>query len=311
MFKEISSLDQLREIFPTDQSAIEHFRKLRWPNGPICHECGSVKVYILAGEWMKCGDCEKKFSVRHDTIFFDSKLPLRKWYAAIFLVTSHKKGIASAQLARDIKVTQKTAWHMLHRIREATKTKSFRNTLLSGTVEMDETYVGPKPRNMHADGRRIRYTQARGGKKIVFGMLQHGGELRLHHVRKIADIRPIITANVKMNSNVHTDEATHFQWMREPYQWSLVKHSLGQYVKEDGTTTNRIEGVFGHFKRSVVGVYHQMSDQHLDRYLSLFAWRWNRRDMEEGERVNALLAAAVGHQLPYKTLIAKDEREAS
>src|SRR5438445_435476 len=106
MLKEITSLEELFKTFPTDQAATDHFRKLRWPKGAICFDCGSIKVYTLAGEWHKCGDCKKKFSVRHDTIFVDSKLPLRKWYAAIFLVTSHKKGIASAQLARDLDITQ-------------------------------------------------------------------------------------------------------------------------------------------------------------------------------------------------------------
>jgi hypothetical protein len=140
-------------------------------------------------------------------------------------------------------------------------------------------------------------------------MYQRDGELRLQSVRKIADIRPIIEANVRPNTAVHTDEATHFKWMRNPYNWNLVKHSLHEYVRGD-VTTNRIEGVFGHFKRSVVGVYHQMSDQHIDRYLSLFAWRWNRRGMGEGERVNAFLTSTVGHKLTYKALIAaKDERE--
>jgi transposase-like protein len=310
MLNELNSLDELYEVFPTDQAAVDHFRKVRWPKGPVCHECGSVKVYELAGEWHKCGDCGKKFSVRHDTIFFDSKLSLRKWYAAIFLITSHRKGIASAQLARDLGVTQKTAWHMLHRIREAAKHESFQAPMLNGTVQMDETFVGGQPRNRHL-GHRIRFSQARSGKKIVFGMLQHDGDLRLHHVKKIADIKPIIQKNVAPKTRVFTDEATHFKWMREPYEWNLVKHSLREYVKADGTTTNRIEGVFGHFKRSVIGVYHQVSDQHIGRYLTMFAWRWNRRDMEEGERVNAMLASTVGRQLPYKVLIGKDEREAA
>lgn len=308
MLKEISSLDRLKEVFPSDQSAIDHFRKVRWPKGPVCHECGSIKVWNLEGEGQKCGDCGKRFTVRHDTIFAESKLPLRKWYMAIFLVTSHKKGIASAQLARDIGITQKSAWHVLHRIREATKHHAFQKPLLAGTVEMDETYVGAKPRNMHRAKRRILYTQARDGKKIVFGMLQRDGDLRLQSVKKIADIKPIIKANVRFGTHVHTDEATHYKWMHQPYEHSLVKHSLREYVRND-ITTNRIEGVFGHFKRAVVGVYHQISDEHIDRYLSMFAWRWNRRDMEEGERVNALLASTIGHQLPYKVLTRKVEGE--
>lgn len=304
MLKEITSLEELYKTFPTDQAAIDHFRKVRWPNGAVCFDCGSVKVYTLAGEWHKCGDCKKKFSVRHDTIFFDSKLPLRKWFAAIFLITSHKKGIASAQLARDLDITQKSAWHVLHRIREATKHPAFRKPLLTGTVECDETYVGGKPRNRHL-GHRIKYTQARGGKKIVFGMIQRDGDLRLQSVKKLADIRPLISANIEFGARVHTDEATHFKWMERSYEHSLVKHSLNEYVRQD-VSTNRIEGVFGHFKRSVVGVYHQVSDEHIDRYLAMFAWRWNRREMREGERANALLANSIGHQLPYKTLTRKD-----
>ncbi len=305
MLNEISSLDELHRVFPDDQSAIDHFRKVRWPRGAICFECGSVKVYTLAGEWHKCADCNKKFSVRHDTIFADSKLPLRKWFVAIFLITSHKKGIASAQLARDLDITQKSAWHVLHRIREATAHPAFQRPLLDGTVELDETYVGGKPKNLHAAGRRIRFTQARGGKKIVFGMLQRDGDLRLKHVRKIADIKGVIKANVRFGASVHTDEAPHFKWMQQPYEHSLVKHSLSEYVRDD-VTTNRIEGAFGHFKRAVVGVYHRISDEHIDRYLSMFAWRWNRREMEEGERVNALLASTVGHQLTYKALTRKE-----
>jgi hypothetical protein len=310
MLKEINSLDELYAVFPTDQDAINHFRQVRWPNGAICFDCGSVKVYTLAGEWHKCADCKKKFSVRHDTIFFDSKLSLRKWFAAIFLITSHKKGIASAQLARDLDITQKSAWHVLHRIREATQHHAFRKPLLTGTVEMDETYVGGKPRNMHAAerARRFRYSQARGGKTIVFGMLQRDGDLRMQRVRKIGDIKAIVKANVRMNTRVHTDDAAHYKWMQRPYEHSLVKHSLNEYVRDD-VTTNRIEGAFGHFKRSVVGVYHRISDEHIDRYLSMFAWRWNRREMEEGERVNALLASTVGHQLPYKVLTRKEGGE--
>ena len=129
-------------------------------------------------------------------------------------------------------------------------------------------------------------------------------------MKRIADIKPIIKTNIEPGARVHTDEATRFKWMRGEYEWALVKHSLREYVRGD-VTTNRIEGAVGHFKRAVVGVYHQLSDQHLERYLTMFAWRWNRREMIEGERVNALLASVVGHQLRYKTLIGKDERKAS
>lgn len=122
-----------------------------------------------------------------------------------------------------------------------------------------------------------------------------------------AEIRKIVTKNVRMGATVHTDEATHYKWMRKIYEHSLVKHRMGQYVTDDGITTNAIEGAFSHFKRAVTGVYHKVSDEQIDRYLGMFSWRWTRRKMAEGERVNALLKTTPGHQLTYRKLTRKDE----
>jgi len=312
MLAEFKSLADLDRAFPDENACINHFRAIRWPEGKIaCPHCGviSPKHYMLKGNTHKCADpkCGKKFSVRKGSIFDSSKVPLKKWFIAIFLMTSHKKGISSCQLARDIGVRQKAAWFMLHRIRNATITEEFKAPL-TGTIEVDEGFVGGNPKWKHANkrGTVLRGHAASKGKKVMFGMLQRGGDLRLAHVPDVrsATTKPIILANITPKSSVYTDEAQTYIWMRSEYRHRFVAHSLGEYVRDD-VTTNRIENVFSHFKRSIVGVYHKASDRHLDRYLQMFAFRWNRRNMGEGERVNALLKDARGRRLTYKALTSK------
>jgi transposase-like protein len=259
--------------------------------------------YTLKNNTHKCRDCLKKFSVRHGTIFGDSKVPLRKWFDAIFLMTSHKKGISSCQLARDIGVTQKTAWFMLHRIRNAAMTKEF-NGPLRGTVEVDEAYVGPKPQFQHADKRSgKRGSAAAMEKKIVMGMAQRGGELRLAHIPNVkhATTIPLLATNIARDSTVYTDESKNYAWMSSTFWHDLVKHTMGEYVRGD-VTTNTIEGAFSHFKRTMVGTYHKASNKHLDRYLQMFAFRWNRREMSDGDRVNDLLRSTRGRRITHKEL---------
>jgi hypothetical protein len=277
-----------------------------------CPYCGSLKVYDLKLGKHKCGEkqCAEKFTVRHDSIFADSKLPLRTWFKAIFLMTSHKKGISSAQLARDLGIMQKSAWHLLHRVREATMTEEFKRPLLTGKIQADETLIGGKEHFKHAS-KRTPHAAGKGSmysKTVVLGMISDSGELRMQKIPNFRrkDIERIIKKNIRGGSVVHTDEATHYKWMRGFYEHSLVKHRFGQYVTDDGVHTNGIEGAFSHFKRTVTGTYHQISDEHIDRYLGMFAWRWTRRKMGEGERVNALLKATKGSQLTYRKLTRKD-----
>jgi transposase-like protein len=315
MFKEFNNLNDFEEAFPDEKSCINHFRVVRWPNGVACPHCGSTKVYDLKMGKHKCGEkeCGEKFTVRHDSIFADSKLPLRTWFKAVFFMTSHKKGISSCQLARDLGVTQKTAWFVLHRIREATMTEEFRRPLLTGKIQADETFIGGKEEFKHAS-KRAKFSTGRGSmysKITVFGMIGDSGELRLQKIPRIGrkEIQGIVIKNIRYGATVHTDEATHYKWMHSFYEHSLVKHRFGQYVTDDGVHTNAIEGAFSHFKRTVTGTYHQLSDEHIDRYLGMFAWRWTRRKMGEGERVNALLKSTKGHQLTYRQLVRKDGAE--
>ena len=150
MIQQFDSLMHMMQVFSDEQVCIDHLRAIRWKNGAYCPHCGSTTVYHFSdNRTHKCGDCRQKFSIKVGTIFEDTKLPLSKWFMAIWMVTSHTKGIASTQLAKDLKITQKSAWFVLHRLRHAAKTKSF-NKPLEGIVEADETFVGGKEKNKHA-----------------------------------------------------------------------------------------------------------------------------------------------------------------
>jgi transposase-like protein len=299
---DFKSLFELMSAVPDEQAAIDHFTAIRWRNGALCPYCGSTKVYHFSDrKTHKCGDCRQRFSIKVGTIFEDSKIPLRKWLMAIWLITSHKKGIASTQLARDISVTQKTAWFMLHRLRHAAMTKSF-NAPLKGSVEADETFVGGREANKHASKRQHK---GRGGvgKAIVMGLLERDGELRAGVVEnvKAATLEFVVRANVLPGANLYTDEAAGYRGLDGEYH--TVNHGAGEYVGHYHAHTNGIEGVWALLKRQIIGIHHWVSPKHLNRYVDEMSWRYNRREMAEGARVNALIAAADG-RLTYKALVA-------
>ena len=306
MIQEFKSLFEMVAAFPDEQSCIDHLRSIRWANGAFCPYCGSTKVYNFSdGRTHKCGeaDCRQRFSIKVGTIFEASKIGLHKWFMAIYLITSHKKGIASTQLAKDIDVTQKTAWFMMHRLRHAAETKSF-NAPLKGEVEADETYIGGKEKNKHAD-KKIPGSQGGANKAVVFGMLERGGELRAHAVAdsKAETVQGEIVANVAPGTNVMTDEHRGYTGLEGRYHHHTVNHSAGEYVKHYFIHTNGLEGAWSLFKRQVYGIHHWVSTKHLDRYLNEFTFRYNRRSAGEGERMNDFLGRVDG-RLTYKALIA-------
>jgi hypothetical protein len=249
----------------------------------------------------KCHDCRQRFSIKVGTIFEDTKLPLRKWFAAIWLITSHKKGIASTQLARDLKITQKSAWFVLHRLRYAAKTKSF-DRPLEGIVELDETYFGGKDHNKHLSKRSGR-KRGKEDKALVFGLVERGGQIRAGLMPKLSarSIRGRVADNVKEGTPLMTDDFPGYKGLSVTSHpvWS-VNHSKGEYVRHV-VHINTLEGAWSLFKRQVYGIHHHVSVKHLDAYLGEMCYRYGRRGMEEGERVNDLLSRVEG-RLTYKAL---------
>jgi transposase-like protein len=251
------------------------------------------------GKLYKCADCRKQFTIKVGTIFEDSAIPLQKWFFAIFLMTAHKKGISSCQLARDLSITQKTAWFMLHRIRYMLKSKSF-NKPLKGIVEVDETYVGGR-----AIGSGITGTN-QPNKTPVFGMIQRKGELRIMPVKRTngKTLKPIIRKNVSPDSIIMSDEFGAYHNLDKEFKdHRVVTHSKGIYV--DGSAhTQTIDGFWSLLKRGIFGIYHHVSRQHLDQYCDEFEFRHNSRKTDDTDRFITALKKCEG-RLTHKTLKSK------
>ncbi len=306
MFATFKTLPQLFAAFPTEQSAIDHLTAIRWKIGAFCPLCGNAnasRIYSFkVGNVHKCGDCRKRFSIKVGTIFQDSKLPLRTWYAAIWMITAHPKGIASTTLATDLGITQKSAWFVLHRLRHAARTQSF-NAPLSGEVAVDETAIGGLEKKKHASKRKH---AGRGliGKTVVMGLVQKGGEVRAGTIDNVDSqtLHAVSRAHVAPGSTVVTDQHRGYRGLKAHYDHQTVNHGTGEYVR-DGFTTNGVESLWALFKRQYHGTHHWMSPKHLDRYIGEMCYRLNRRALGKGEIVNDLLLQIDG-PLPYKVLIA-------
>lgn len=305
MLAHFDSLYSLFEAFPDEQSCIDHLRSIRWRDGEFCPYCGGTRIYHFSDrKTFKCGDCRARFSIKVRTIFEDTKIPLRKWFAAIWMITNHPKGIASTTLAKDLKITQKTAWFVLHRLRHAARTNSF-NAPLKGAVESDTTFVGGKEKNRHSADRKGG-GQGGAGKEAVLGIVERNGELRAKHLSSTRKdiVQDEIKANVEYKSVLFTDEDRAFSGLGRDYLHLTVRHSIGEYVRGAGVIlTQKIESVWALLKRQIIGVHHWVSPKHLQRYVDEMTWRFNRRDMKPSPRMNDIFSCVEG-RLTYKALIA-------
>lgn len=321
----------LEPHFQDEDKAREYLEKMRWPEGVVCPHCGlvgeayrinvkektaeEIEVMRAAGKRVRkprkglwaCGGCREQFTVTVKTIFEDSHIPLHKWLLAAHLMCSSKKGISAHQLMRNLDIKQyKSAWFMAHRIRYAMTGEL--PVMMSGIVEADETYVGGKRRNKHVHavkpGTRA---QDRLGpvadKMAVVSVLERGGKVRSRHVEKVTakNLQAVLNEVCAADAHVMTDTGV-LKGLKDR-KHSLVNHKADEYVRhEEGVcvTTNTVEGYFSLLKRGINGVYHHVSRKHLHRYLGEFDFRYNGREVTDGERAQEALKGFEGKRLMYK-----------
>ncbi len=281
--------------------------EMRWSNGVACPHCGSVEHgFVKTRRIWNCKGCKKQFSVKVGTIFEDSPLPLSKWLPAIWILTATKNGTSSCELARSIGVTQKTAWFMLHRIRELLTDGMERTEKLTGTIEADETYIGGLEGNKH-ESKKLKSGRGNVGKVAVAGMLERGGGVRAKVVptTSAANLQSNIRENVEAGSAIMTDAYRSYRGLDESYKHMVVDHAI-EYVREHIIHTNGMENFWSLLKRTIKGTYVAVDVTHLDAYLDEQTFRFNHRGTDDSGRFLIAAKEANGKRLTYKELINKD-----
>ncbi|MCY3885964.1 MAG: IS1595 family transposase [Gammaproteobacteria bacterium] len=299
------TLIELANLFPSEDSARKWYARLntlaRHRALPLCnsentHECSHVKMPY------RCRKCRKYFSVKTGTVMAGSPLPLLKWVYAIYLDLTSLKGVSSMKLHRDLGITQKTAWHMQQRIREAFASEGS-NVMFNGPAEADETYVGGRESNKH-EGKKLRAGRGTVGKTAVAGIKdRESNQIRAKVVARTdaETLQGFVVKSVSQDAQIYTDEATAYQGL--PFPHKTVKHSVGEFV--DGMAhTNGIESFWALMKRGYHGTYHKMSPKHLNRYVAEFSGRHNLRDLDTISQMEIVASGLTGKSLSYEDLIA-------
>jgi transposase-like protein len=302
------SLIEAITFFDNPDNALQYLAAKRWPKGVTCPYCEAKDPMFLATRriW-KCRGCRKQFSVKVGTIFEDSPLPLGKWLTATWLISNCKNGVSSYEIARDLKVTQKSAWFMLQRIRAAMQEDG--GGMLGGEVEVDETFIGGKARNMHKS-KRDRVITGRGGKDktIALGMVERGGKVVTMVVgnRRKSELQSNVRQHVEAGAAIFSDELKSYDGLENDYQHAVINHAV-EYANGN-VHTNTMENFWSLLKRGLHGTYVSVEPFHLFRYLDEQAFRYNnRRDMNDADRFSLVCSRIAGRRLTWKELTAKTE----